>query len=88
MTYSLLVNWTQKMTKQLNILTSFAAIVGMYSNARCRVRVNRQLSKKFENMVDVLQGSTLSPLLFIIVLEALSCDLNTQIPWELMPKLE
>ena len=48
------------------------------------MRVNGQLSEKFEVTVGVHQGSVLSPLLFIIVLEALSRNLNTQIPWELL----
>ena len=46
--------------------------------------MNGQLSKEFEAKVGVHQGSVLSPLLFIIVLEAMSCNFNTQIPWELL----
>ena len=34
--------------------------------------------------VGVHQGSVLSPLLFIIVLEALSRDFRTGVPWELL----
>ena len=44
----------------------------MYANARSRVRVGEGFSKEFEVKVGVHQGSVLSPLLFIIVLEALS----------------
>ena len=32
--------------------------------------------------VGVHQGSVLSPLLFIIVLEALSCEFRCGVPWE------
>ena len=47
-------------------------VQGMYSNARSRVRVGEGYSEEFEVKVGVHQGSVLSPLLFIIVLEALS----------------
>ena len=30
------------------------------------------------------QGSVLSPLLFILVLEALSCQFRTGVPWEFL----
>ena len=45
-------------------------VQGMYSNARSRVRVGEGYSEEFEVKVGVHQGSVLSPLLFIIVLEA------------------
>ena len=57
-------------------------IQGMYANARSRVRVNRQLSEEFEVGEGVHQGSVLSPLLFILVLEALSHEFCTGVPWE------
>ena len=46
--------------------------------------MNGQLSEEFEVKVGVHQGSVLSPLLFIIVLEALSRDLRPGVPWELL----
>ena len=49
-------------------------VQGMYSNARSRVRVGEGYSEEFEVKVGVHQGSVLSPLLFIIVLEALSSE--------------
>ena len=54
----------------------------MYANARSRVRVGEGFSKEFEVKVGVHQGSVLSPLLFIIVLEALSCEFRAGVPWE------
>ena len=55
----------------------------MYNNARSRVRFGSEYSEDVEVGVGVHQGSVLSPLLFIIVLEALSRDLRMVVPWEL-----
>ena len=59
-----------------------ATVQGMYSNARSRVRVGEGYSEEFEVKVGVHQGSVLSPLLFIIVLEALSGEFPLGVPWE------
>ena len=58
-------------------------VQAMYDNARSRVRVGSEYSEEFEVDVGVHQGSVLSPLLFIIVLEALSRDFRVGVPWEL-----
>ena len=55
-------------------------IQGMYANARSRVRVNGKLSEDFDVTVGVHQGSVLSPLLFILVLEALSRGFHSDKP--------
>ena len=47
-----------------------------------RVRVGKGFSQKFEGKVGVHQGSVLSPLLFIFVLEALSFEFRAGVPWE------
>ena len=57
-------------------------IQGMYANARSRVRVGEGFSKEFEVKVGVHQGSVLSLLLFIIVLEALSPEFRAGVLWE------
>ena len=57
-------------------------VQGMYSIARSLVRVGEGYSEEFEVKVGVHQGSVLSPLLFIIVLEALSRELRCGVPWE------
>ena len=54
----------------------------MYANARRRVGVGEGYSNEFEVKVGVHQGSVLSPLLFIIVLEALSRGFCSGVPWE------
>ena len=45
-------------------------ILHMHNNVRSRVRVGDKYSEEFSVEVGVHQGSVLSPLLFIIVLEA------------------
>ena len=57
-------------------------VQGTYANARSRVRVGEGFSKEFEVKVGVHQGSVLSLLLFIIVLEALSREFRAGVPWE------
>ena len=57
-------------------------VQGMYSNARSRVCVGEGYSEEFEVKVGVHQGSVVSPLLFIIVLETLSCEFRCWVPWE------
>ncbi|RUS71200.1 hypothetical protein EGW08_021036 [Elysia chlorotica] len=57
-------------------------VQGMYANARSQVRVGDGYSEEFEVKVGVHQGSVLSPLLFIVVLEALSREFRSGVPWE------
>ena len=59
-------------------------VQGMYANMRSWVRICEGYSKEFEVKVPVHQGSLLSPLLFIIVLEALSLEFcaGVEVPWE------
>merc|ERR1712081_76424 len=52
----------------------------MYHNASARVRIGSSVNDPFE--VEV--GVHLSPLLFIMVLEALSIEFRTGCPWELL----
>ena len=59
-------------------------VQAMYNNAPSRVRVGSEYSEEFEVGVGVHQGSVLSPLLFIIVLEALSREFRVGVPWELL----
>jgi len=59
-------------------------VKAMYNNASSRVRVNGAYSEPVDIKVGVHQGSVLSPLLFLIVLEALSREFRTGCPWELL----
>ena len=59
-------------------------VQSMYKDVRSRVRVGDGYSEEFGVGVGLHQGSVLSPLLFIIVLEALSREFSTDCPWELL----
>ena len=59
-------------------------VQGMYRDAQSRVRINGKYSEDFNVNVGVHQGSVLSPLSFIIILEALSREFRTGVPWELL----
>ena len=59
-------------------------VQSMYKDVRSRVRVGDGYSEEFGVGVGVHQGSVLSPLHFIIVLEALSREFRTGCPWELL----
>ena len=54
----------------------------MYANKRSHVRVGEGYREEFKVKVSVHQGSVLSPLLFIIVLEDLSREFCSGFPWE------
>ena len=52
-----------------------------------RKQLSEQLcgnSKGFEAKLDMHQGSALSPLLFVIVMEAISREFRVSLPWELL----
>ena len=53
-------------------------------DVRSRVRVGDEYSEEFGVGVGVHQGYVLSPLIFIIVLEALSMEFRTRCPCELL----
>jgi len=56
----------------------------MYIGAKTVVRTVYGNSKSFEVKVCMHQGSALSPLLFVIVMEAISREFRVALPWELL----
>jgi len=56
----------------------------MYSGAKTVVKTVYGYSQSFEVKVGMHQGSALSPLLFVIVMEAISRELRVALPWELL----
>ena len=71
-------------TLQNVIQTQKCVLCLEYEDATTTVRVNGRESKAFSVRVGVHQGSVLSPLLFIIVLEALSREFREGLPMELL----
>jgi hypothetical protein len=59
-------------------------VMALYSNTRSRVRVAGETSEYFDIGVGVHQGSTLSPLLFILVMEEATKDCSRGDPWDLL----
>ena len=58
-------------------------IMSMYENITTAVKVKDKASEEFEVKVGMHQGSVLSPLLFTIVLDALSQNFRGGLPWKL-----
>ena len=67
----------------VSVYTSMHAF-NIYIPVYIYISVNGQYSEEFGVGVGVHQGSVLSPLLFILVLEALSREFRTGVPWELL----
>ena len=60
------------------------AVMAMYERARTVVRTRDGNSEEFEVKVGVHQGSVLSPLLFVVVMEVLAQTVREGLPWELL----
>lgn len=56
----------------------------LYNNTRSQVRCPAGLTDSFPVTVGVHQGSALSPLLFIIVMDSITRDLQKSVPWTLL----
>ena len=56
----------------------------MYEDATTVVKCKDRLPESFEVKVGVHQGSKLSQLLFVTVLDALSEEIRRDLPWEIL----
>jgi len=61
-----------------------SAVMSTYSDAKTVVRTVYGNSKSFEVKVGMHQGSALSPLLFVIAMEAICREFRVALPWELL----
>jgi len=61
-----------------------SAVMPMYTGAKTVVRTVCGNSKGFEVKLGMQQGSSLCPLLFMIVMEAISREFRVALPWELL----
>ena len=59
-------------------------VMALYQGTKSRVRTVAGLSEEFEINVGVHQGSALSPLLFVIVMEEATKECRKGGPWELL----
>ena len=80
----------QSCIKTLKTKSSIKCVYGNFKNflrfpgAKTVVRTVYGNSKGFEVKVGMHQGSGLSPLLFVIVMEAISREFRVALPWELL----
>ena len=72
------------MRKQ-NIPEGYIRLVqDMYRGATTRVKSKRGMSEHVEVGIGLHQGSALSPFLFIMLIDTISQDVRTELPWELL----
>ena len=72
------------MRKQ-NIPEGYIRLVqDMYQGASTRMKSKRGMSKHFEVGIGLHKGSALSPFLFIMLVDTISQDVRTELPWELL----
>jgi len=61
-----------------------SAVMSMYASAKTVLRTVYGNHNGFEIKVGMHEGSALSPLIFVIVVEALSREFRIILPWELL----
>ncbi|MBJ5547106.1 hypothetical protein JGG71_23155, partial [Salmonella enterica subsp. enterica serovar Derby] len=60
------------------------AVMAMYANAQTVVRTTYGNSESFDVKVRLHQGSVLSPLLFVIVMDVITKEVREGLPWEVL----
>jgi len=76
------ISWAMRKLRVEEWLVS--AVISIYAGAKTVVRTVYGNSKSFAVKVGMHQGSALSPLLFVIVTEAISREFRVALPWELL----
>jgi len=76
------ISWALRKLRVEEWLVS--AVISIYAGAKTVVRTVYGNSKSFAVKVGMHQGSALSPLLFVIVTEAISREFRVALPWELL----
>ena len=76
------VRWTMRKLGVYEWL--IRAVTTMYRKSNSLIRVNNTVGDQFDVKVGVHQVSVLSPLLFVVVLEALKRECRSTLPWELL----
>ena len=61
-----------------------STVMTMYESAMTAVQTEDGLTDWFKILVGLHQGSVLSPLLFIIVMDVISREIRGGLPWELL----
>jgi len=76
------IRWAMRKLEVEEWLVS--AVMSVYTGATTVVRTVYGNSNSFEVKVSMHQGSALSSLLFVMVMEALSREFRVALPWELL----
>ena len=68
--------------RKRNIPEGYVRLVqDMYQGATTRVKYKRGISEQFEVVIGLHQGSALSPFLFTMLVDTISQDVRTELPW-------
>ena len=71
--------------RKRNIPEGYIGLVqDIYQGATTRVKSKRSISEHVEAGIGLHQGSALSPFLFIMLVDTISQDVRTELPWELL----
>ena len=70
---------------EMHAETEYTRLVqDMYNGATTRVKSKKGISENFEVGIGLHQVSALSPFLFIMLVDTISQDVRTELPWELL----